>query len=239
MTPSFSFLMAGVDYALPHPAIAPQLYISVHFAIARALEILRDPASELDFASATEDEITTHLEFVLENRLRPSGEVRGFNKQNFAKVTRESKVTNFNFQRLDKMPDLMFHLQQERLNTLANQDALFAECKPVSKERAAGGHYCDLGISRFINGDYGWAMQDALMVAYVKDGRSIAAHLQPAFEARLKPLLVKKCPSCLSLKAKATASEPLHVSEHSRLFPWPTGRHCCDLQLYHSWHTCK
>jgi len=43
----------------------------------------------------------------------------------------------------------------------------------VQSGRAAGGHYCDKGIIRFVRGDYAWAMRDALMVGYVTEGYSI------------------------------------------------------------------
>jgi hypothetical protein len=230
--------MSGVSYLLPHPSIAPQLFLSVHRAIARAMDILREPSLRFDLGLANEDTITTHLEFVLENQLRHSGEVKGFNRLNFRKVTRESKVTNFNYEKLDKMPDLIFYLQQERLDTISTQDALFAECKPVSIERAAGGHYCDLGMSRFIKGDYAWAMQEALMVAYAKDGRTIAAHLQPALLERKTALGIKDSLKIVSTKSKPEKSEFLHLSEHERGFQWHTGERCCDLRIYHSWHQC-
>ena len=44
----------------------------------------------------------------------------------------------------------------------------FGGNKPVDDDHATGTHYCDSGINRFVNGDYAWAMQEGMMVAYVR-----------------------------------------------------------------------
>jgi hypothetical protein len=138
------------------------------------------------------------------------------------------------------MPDLVFHLQPERLDTLSTHDAIFAECKPVHATRAAGAHYCDRGIVRFINGDYAWAMQDALMIAYVRDGRTIQRHLssEALNEVRMRILRVRERPCPVQKRSPHANVEKLHWSRHGRNFPWPDGRGATEINLYHSWLGC-
>jgi hypothetical protein len=205
------------------------------------MELLRAmPAVEFDVNRADEDEITEQLELVLESRLRRTGEVPGFDRRRFGPVRREPKVTNYNGESPDKMPDLVFHLKPERLDTLSTHDAIFAECKPVHATRAAGAHYCDRGIIRFINGDYAWAMQDALMVAYVRDGRTIRRHFdgEALSENRMRVLQVCERPIAVQSNRCDERVEKLHRSRHGRCFPWPDGRRATVINLYHSWLEC-
>jgi hypothetical protein len=240
-SPAASSLLGPVRTLLPHPPVDVKVFLTVHRALARAMELLRQmPLTEFDVTQADEDAITKQLELVLESRLRLTGEVRGFDRRRFGPVRREPKVTNFNGQSPDRMPDLVFHLKPERLDTLSTHDAIFAECKPVHATRAAGAHYCDRGIVRFIDGDYAWAMQDALMVAYVRDGRTIHRHLCcGALDAiRRNRLRVHEQPGPVQVRAPHANAEPLHRSRHGRSFSWPDGREATEMNLYHSWLRC-
>ena len=49
----------------------------------------------------------------------------------------------------------------------------------VNSKHYSGSDYCDDGLVRFVRGDYAWAMQEAMMLAYTRDGRTIAGHLIP------------------------------------------------------------
>ena len=90
------------------------------------------------------------------------------------------------------MPDLVFDLNRDSLPVLPSHDALVVECKPVDKDHSAGGDYCDKGLRRFVIGDYAWPMQEAMMVGYVRHGRSIAANLLSAMAERRDDLGIWK-----------------------------------------------
>ena len=62
---------------------------------------------------------------------------------------------------------------------LSSQDALFVECKLVGKAHPVGSFYCNKGISRFVDGDYGWAMQEGMMLGYVRHGYTLLGKLRP------------------------------------------------------------
>ena len=81
---------------------------------------------------------------------------------------------------------MLFRLRgdDDTARVISTQNGLFVECKPVDAAHPPGGDYCDAGLIRFVNGDYAWAMQESLMVGYVRDGRTIKSHLHPAIATR-------------------------------------------------------
>lgn len=235
------FFTGGMTFELPHPAINPRLILIVHAVVERGLELLRtDPPEGFDLRTANEDVITFQLQWVIENRLRRKNEVSGFNRRSFGRVWREPKVTNFDGKHPDKMPDLVFDLNRDSLPILGTQDGLFVECKPVDDAHAAGEHYCDRGLRRFVNGDYAWTMQEGMMVAYVRDGRSIGKSLLPALHGRRKALKIVADPSPIDGSRASKGAEILYASTHARGFPWPDGRgSACDIRIFHAWYSCS
>jgi hypothetical protein len=235
------FFTQDVAFELPHPPIPLRLMLIVHAAVGRALQLLREsPPSGFMLGLADEDTITFHLHWVMANRLYKSREVPGFDKRIFGKPAREPKMANFDGNHPDKMPDLVFFLNRDSLPVLVSHDALVAECKPVDKDHPAGGKYCDKGLKRFVNGDYAWPMQDAMMVGYVRDGRSIAANLLPAMAQRRDDLGTVEEPRPVGQLRAAQQADCTHVSVHSRAFDWRDGRgRACDIRIFHSWHWCS
>ena len=127
---------------------------------------------------------------------------------------------------------------------LSEFEGLFIEAKPVDATHAAGGKYCDDGLIRFIRGDYAWAMQDAMMLGYARDGRTIAKHLMPAMSAEPRIASLKTMqqpvPSTSTAAAANDAAECIHISRHQRGFPWRDGKGtACDIWIYHLWHSCQ
>ena len=90
-------------------------------------------------------------------------------------------------------------------------------------------------------GDYAWAMRDAMMLAYVRDSRTIAGNLLPAMQdaERRERLKIVKLPSAIRhLGARvAPFAEALHSSRHLRSFLLPAGKgSAVEITIYHSWH---
>jgi hypothetical protein len=157
------FFTLGIDYTLPHPQISQRIVLLLCKVIKRAWQLLKKkPPSDFILQSADEDTITQVLVEIIENRLRKNGDVNGFNCALFGKVTREPKITNVDKKHPDKMPDIFFDLKRDQLPILSDQDGLFVECKPVDRNHPILSCYCKKGLVRFVNGDYAWAMQDAL-----------------------------------------------------------------------------
>jgi hypothetical protein len=187
------FFTHGVEYTLPHPQIPQRTVLLIAEVIKKAWQLLEEePPSDFHIQLADEDTITQVLVETIENRLRKTGDIHGFNCALFGKVIREPKITNFDKAHPDKMPDIFFDLRREHLPIMSDQDGLFVECKPVDIKHPILSHYCNKGLVRFVNGDYAWAMQDALMVGYVK-GRYSFMKLASALDddknnATLKPI---------------------------------------------------
>jgi hypothetical protein len=154
------------------------------------------------------------------------------------------EVVNYNSTKKSKRPDLCFELRRERsFEFIQEQDALFAECKPVDRKHKLKDHYCAVGkdctgIERFIIGDYAWAMEQAFMIGYVQDGFRIHPGLA---EELADP---EKCaglgePSQLAVVGMESGlGIPLYQSVHRRTFQWTHGRPATPIELFHSWHDC-
>lgn len=231
-------------YRLPHERIDLSVILLIRRVILRAFEIIAE--RDLSLATRIEDEITAALRAIVENDLRQTGSVAGFNKRTFETVVRQGQVVDHTLTKLTKTPDLCFKLrndEQEPRLVLSEHDALFAECKPVDESHPAGGKYCDDGLCRFVDGAYAWAMEQALMIGYVRHGRSIEKHLIPAMRdpTRFTNLKVVELPQVLDMPAARATSrcEALHASKHSRGFPWPDGKGAAtEIAVYHLWHRC-
>lgn len=232
------------DFDLPHPRIDLRVILLVRQVFIEAFAVLRArcaTAQTPPLAKWKEDEVTVALRGIIENDFRQKGTVVfGFDKRRFETVNRQIEVETFDLKSFAKKPDMLFRLRsdEEPLRIISTQDGLFVECKPVDAAHPAGGAYCDEGLIRFVEGTYAWAMQDALMVGYVRDGRTITGHLHPAIAAR--PILCA-VNNVAALNDPAAASiaeaEALQASVHQRVFQWIASKgQACPITVYHSWH---
>jgi hypothetical protein len=204
-------------------------------------------AAQRSIAGASEDQVTAALRAVVETDLRQSGEIRGFNRHTYESVGRQAEVANFDGTKLGLAPDLFFKLRNdeyERRMVLSEYDALFVECKPVDSTHSASGDYCDLGLVKFVIGDYGWAMQEGMMLAYARNGRTIAGHLIPAMseQSRMISLGTVQLPQPYLTNVPATTvdkAETVHISKHRRSLSWPDAKgQATNITVYHLWHDC-
>jgi hypothetical protein len=229
-------------YRAPHPRLDVRWIAAIHLALLRAFELLR--AGGFDLAGADEDGITFRLEDIFENCLMRdnSGDL---DLSFIRSVTRESAMANHDESSIGRKPDLVFRLQRELCQTHNRvQDCLFSECKPVGRKHPLNEHYCAVGkktsgIERFVCGAYASAMEQALMIAYVRDGFQITRQLADTL-AISKTRVGLGQPTALSCVIEATSKEcqGLYLTTHQRLFSWPDGRPASPVDLYHSWHNC-
>lgn len=242
------FFTLGVPperYRLPHPPLGLPVILLIRRVLLRAFELLRE--QKFNLAAATEDQVTAALRTTIESNLRQSGEVSGFDKRKFETVIRQGQWANFDGTRITKAPDLFFKLRDDESDprpVLSEFEGLFIEAKPVDSTHPVGSKYCDDGIIRFVRGDYAWAMQEAMMLAYARDNRTIAGHLIPAVTeaARKTSLATIRIPEgCIATAAAAChEAEAVHISEHRRDFRWPDEKGpATDITIYHLWHRCS
>ena len=222
------FFTQGIEYTLPHPPIPRRTVLLICKVIRRAWQLLQEsPPAGFVLYAAKEDTITQMLAEIIENRLRKNGEVNGFNKVQFGRVVREPKITNYNKEHPDKMPDIFFDLKREKAPIVSDQDGLFVECKPVDRKHPVSSCYCQMGLIRFINGDYAWAMQDALMVGYVNGKYS--------FE-KLASVLSKNENANLKTSNHSVMEPAIYRSIHEREFEWLESRgQACRISVSHLW----
>lgn len=238
----FTLGVATDAYHLPHAKLGLPVILLIRRVLCCAFAQLRE--QRFNLARAVEDEITAALLSVIENKLRQDGSVAGFNKQTYERVVRQTETANYDGTKLGTAPDLCFRLRcddLERQTALSEYDGLFVECKPVDSTHPAGSRYCDDGLIRFVRGDYAWAMQEGMMLAYAREERTIAGHLIPAMEKadRRSSLATNQMPSqCHESGAVAVfRAEAVFVSKHTRNFQWPDGKgRACDITVYHLWH---
>jgi hypothetical protein len=232
------------QYHLPHPRLGLPVILLVRLVLIHAFDLLRE--RNFPLATALEDEITAALKSIIENDFRQTGKLAGFSKRTYDPVIRQGQVANYNQTKLTKTPDLCFKLrndEEENRPVLSEHEALFVECKPVDGTHSVGGKYCDDGLCRFVDGEYAWAMEEGMMIAYSRK-RTIAEHLIPAMQnaKRHEQLKVVDLPTMVATTS-ATAQEfceALHVSRHKRGFPWVANKgYATNILIYHSWHCCE
>jgi hypothetical protein len=227
---AIGFFTHGIEYTLPHPQIPQRTVLLLCKVIKRAWQLLEKmPPSGFILQSADEDTITQVLVEIIENRLRKNGELEGFNCALFGKVTRDQKIPNVDKKHPDKMPDIFFDLRRDQLAILSDQDGLFVECKPIDHKHPILSCYCKKGLVRFVNGDYAWAMRDALMVGYVKDHYSFIKLASVLDDSKMSAILKTTNHSSIDEYA-------IYRSSHSREFEWPESRgKACPISVAHLW----
>ena len=223
--------------ALPHPPISPRVFLVVERALRAAWRILRDRCvSGFDLLTAVENRITRELQEVLCDQVFNKGLVAGFDRELFAKPTRDSKVVSYDGRHPDKMPDLLLDLVNRPPVAKPSQDWLFIECKPLDREHPAGSCYCDKGLIRFVNGDYAWAMQEAMMIGYASEGYTIRPKLDDALRDRRDEIPTGSLPKPCHGSEATLFGERVHVSKHGRTFPYvETGVQAPDITIRHLW----
>ena len=237
------FFTALPEYRLPHPPVPLRVVLTVHLALTRAFELIRaNPPAGFILSTADEDYITRQLYSVLEDRLLKTKEVNGFDRRRIGRVLRAPEVTNYDGTHPAKKPDLvLFLMKREHLAVQPSQDAIFAECKPVDRAHPVGAHYCDKGISRFVTGEYAWAMQEGMMIAYARAGRTISKDLSPVLTgSRHSDYGSPNAPAVVARSVPSANAEALQSTLHARGFTWPDNRgKACPIRIFHSWHNCS
>lgn len=222
---------------LPHPEISLSIFLVVEKALCVAWDRLKKyPRSGFDLLSATEDKITHALQKLLFDEVFDKGFVPGFDRQVFTVITRDSKVNNYDGTKQDLMPDILIGLVNRGNILFSSQDWIFIECKPVDAQHTTGQHYCDMGIIRFVRGDYAWTMTNAMMVGYARNGFTLPNKLEKALKKRGNSLPTTTYPSPCNKPKPGQNCEIVHSTEHPRNFQYlETGQPAPDITIRHLW----
>lgn len=214
----------------PHPPISLAIFLTFEDAVCVAWErIHSEPRKPFDPTTAHEANFTAELHEVLRDELLEEESVSGFTREFFQDVIRP-EVKNFDGKKVSKRPDMLVKLVDRR-NVKPTQDGIFVECKLMDTDTESKRLYCDKGISRFTDGDYAWAMTEAMMLAYSREKKKPSLALTDAFEKRKDKVLpvgkLKDCP-------KSPANPAVTSSIHRRPFRLD-GRKAQNITLRHLW----
>jgi hypothetical protein len=221
---------------LPHPEVGLPVLLIVESALCAAWDLLRThPRPGFNLLTAEEDAVTLELHEALFDRVFNKGIVDGFDSALFSTVEREPKVRSYDYRHPDKMPDLLVRLVGRPPGVRYTQDGVFIECKPADPKHAVRGHYCNKGLIRFIQGEYAWAMPNAMMVGYAKEGYTVSAKLIPALQAWL-PGSPDSVPRACPYSKGSSTSEVAHSAKHARSFQYPeTKKAAPEITIHHLW----
>jgi hypothetical protein len=226
------------DWEPPHDKLSPRLFWVVEAALRKAWEIVTsDTADAAEWRTAKEDDLTLLLLEALSDIVWHSKMVDGFDNTIFSTPNRETKIRNYNGRKPDKMPDLV--LQFTNIPSIAkpSQFGIFIECKPVDAKHSVGTHYCGKGIIRFIEGDYAWAMQEGIMLAYAAAGcdteKSLIPHITSGNSCLFASAnVLKRCPK----SSENHLAERTLISTHKRDFTYSeNNRSAPEIVLRHIW----
>lgn len=179
------FLTRVAKASLPHPPMDMRFLLGMEEGIRVAWSNLISDTSKYAFMlspGCKEVDITVDLEFELDKTLAAKT-CPAFTDEYFIAPKRGAESVNFNGKKLEKRPDLVFSLKDRRPGIdIGNYDAVFAECKILDGNSSKNvGLYVKDGISRFVIGDYAWAMPQALMIGYLRTSQELPESLSKYF----------------------------------------------------------
>lgn len=206
----------------------PPIPVHIMRTLARELSAAWD---ELGFDAPrqrvrAEKYVNAAMKAILKGRLR---ERRSLAAEVLFDVALGEEGPSFDGQMTEGRPDLSLFLSDRPL-------PLLAECKCIDPPRKTVKMYCDHGLVRFVRGDYAWHQREAFMVAYVRDGSSVATCLLPQLEAARSQL---PDPYATTRSPTPTRHAPdLARSAHARTFAYvhaEAGRAPGEVEVWHLW----
>lgn len=217
--------------------VSPNILAVVIQALQQAWAVIcSDPAKHLSPVTPgnpEEDRYTDALCEILSYFLdSDTCSIDGFTSDVFENVERSPNIGNFDLSVINKQPDLVIRLANSPMVNTRRYVGIFAETKVVSKGKSLT-NYTKEGVSRFVRGDYAWAMQDGLMIAYRK---------QPHREIATLATPLKKDHSLLVIQDNAQhliqSGLPVPAcgkSTHDRQWNYQAGGAPGEIRLWHLW----
>jgi hypothetical protein len=224
-------LMTGALKTPDHEVKIPNSLIKiVTNVIAVAWRRLIQDYDNKNFCNFVEDEITEKLYMIIgEMDDDPTEELREL--ANLQSPVREGNIRNYNGDHIDKQPDLTWRPKKGLLGKVGNTAtaAIFVECKPVDIAHPIGSTYCKKGLVRFINGDYAWRVNRAIMVGYVRNLSKLPGALEYALDTpEMKKLLGYS--GCIRSKKDTIENDGVWRTIHARKF-----MDLDNIQIEHLW----
>lgn len=224
---------------VPHERFPDRLLLAVENAIRTAWLVLTKKQTRSAICEASEPEITNGIRNILNDML--SNNTGGaFSEKDFRVLIVGGELESYDGQHIQKEPDIVFYCRDRRPGTYLNAyDGIFAECKLIDQpKKKTVSMYAIDGITKFIKGEYAWAMRHAMMVAYVRDEQQMPVALEQNLNlhgggnicrfAVVSDPPVQKC----TLTRK---QPPVYITRHQRAWPHRDGSIPQDIELRHLW----
>lgn len=213
-------------------------------AVEKALRVVWNEAAkrqgrhEIDFQTAKEDAISSALILIFDDLIAEQSDLLAELSKTF------DSLPEFNSQRgafdylgkpLTKRPDLTFRRLYPEPGTSKLNGCLFIEAKIIDPRRTMG-QYCGEGLQRFVDGDYAWAMPQAMMLGYTRmtDQKlpdSLATHFERLGKREQYQLTDGPIPFPLSRFANRS-----YLTVHNRAWKYPdTQRVPGPIVVLHLW----
>lgn len=158
--------------------------------------------------------------------------VDGFNSELFDTVCRSESLPNYCGTSLNKSPDLIIRLAHSPLSEVRRLVGVFIESKVVTSSKPIS-NYTSQGLSRFVNGDYGWTMQAGMMLAYQKDKPRALSCLETQLNSDSS--LQSQQSSGIHLEKRTEYAPITCVSSHKRNWAYINGDTPGLIRVWHIW----
>lgn len=223
----------------PYPNWNKTLLLSIDNAIKEAWNIIKKDKT-ISLSSSIEEKITESLELTLTDIMDDENKVSGFSRAKLAPITRGSKYSNYNNEHLEKQPDLSIKMIDCRPGLVhSTYDGLFIECKIIDNYKSPR-LYIENGIRRYVDGEYAWAMKHSLMIAYVRNNKTLPEALKKSFKNNSSKNCVSRCLPLKDIYSMWNESKnpKTYKSTHSRSWSHLEYGKPDNIEISHIWLTC-
>lgn len=238
-TPEFSLAQPEQLVSQTHPPLSDRVLIAIEVALRTAwAELLKDETVRDILRTGGEKQITNILRQRLEQiRVREINPLE-FNCMVFERTPLDAEYLNYKSEKT-RRPDLVFHLAGRPRPGVTDSlnDGLYVECKIVDRNHGSRrvAQYCNKGLKRFVDGDYGWRMPQGMMCAYVRSPDALPIALQEYFDLAGVPSTL--CLSDTNLtECTLTKYRPsIFISSHARPWSFWDGSSPGNVSVQHLW----
>lgn len=189
---------------------------------------------DVDLANDGEVKISERLVRVVE-LVRSTNLVRDFRKH-FETPHTDGSLRNYCGSTLTKRPDMSFKLVVNRFPGMNGfYRRLYVEAKVIGGGNQTVGAYFIDGVTRYLIGDYAWAVPQGIMLAYVRPGQKTipqALNNYLSTPERKRQYQVKEMPK---LCEYTDLKPPAYDTVHSRKWTFPDGTKPNNIKLIHIW----
>lgn len=181
-----------------------------------------------------EDRYTESICQILEQMLRADVPVvDGFTSETFESISRSESTCNYAGTSLNKQPDILIRLADGPLVLARRFVGIYVEAKVVSMSNPIG-KYTKEGLNRFVEGQYSWAMQDGIMLAYNRAKIRPISSLAGAL-AKDGTLSAVADTAGIYLDLSTHKIKGVGCSKHSRSWKYIGGDAPGEIRVWHLW----